>query len=96
MNTRRLHAPTVVLAVLGIGLNTALGGEPSRAVEEIVVNGTNAAAEYRANQARFEAEMAAFAANVEARYRHVLQTRLERLVRQELAGGACDGPGVRS
>ena len=101
MNTRRLHLPTLLLAVFGIGLNTALAREPSVIVEdirealpvvaEVTVNGADEAAEYRANKARFEAEMAAFARTVHARYRDVVRNRLERSVH----GAALDATGIR-
>ena len=87
MNSRRLHSLAVVLAVFGIGLNTAFGREPSAIVEdireltpvieEVTVNGADEAAAYRANKARFEAEMAAFARSVHARYRDTVRNRLE-------------------
>lgn len=90
MNTRRLHLPAVVLAVFGIGLNAALAREPSPIVEdirkpipvmeEVIVNGADEAAEYHANKARFEAEMAAFARSVHARYRDSVRNRLEHSV----------------
>ena len=101
MNTRTLHLLVVVLAVFGIGLNTALGREPSAIVEdirvpipvieEVTVNGADDAAEFRANKARFEAEMAAFARTVHARYRDAVRNRLERSIH----GAAFDAPGVR-
>ena len=87
MNTPRLHSLAVVLAVFGIGLNTALAREPSAIVEdireaipviaEVTVNGADEAAAHRANKARFEAEMAAFARTVHARYRDAVRNRLE-------------------
>lgn len=90
MNTRKLHLPAVVLAVFGIGLNSALAREPSPIVEdfltpipimeEVIVNGADEAAEHRANKALFEAEMAAFAKSVHARYRDTVRNRLERSV----------------
>ena len=90
MNTRRLHLLAVVLAVFGIGLNTALGREPSvivedireaiPVIEEVTVNGADEAAALRANKARFEAEMAAFARSVHATYRDVVRNRLESSV----------------
>ena len=90
MNTRRLHSLAIVLALLGIGLDTALAREPSAIVEdireaipvvaEVTVNGADEAAAYRANKARFEAEMAAFARTVHARYRDAVRNRLERSV----------------
>lgn len=90
MNTRRLHLLAVVLAVFGIGLNTAFGREPSAIVEdireaipvmeEVTVNGSDDAAAYRANKARFEAQMAAFARSVHARYRDTVRNRLEHSV----------------
>jgi len=90
MNTRRIHLLAGVLAVLGIGLNTALAREPSvivedirrpnPVIEEVIVDGTEEAAEYRANKARFEAEMAAFARTVHARYRDAARNRLERSI----------------
>ena len=101
MNTRRLHSLAIMLAVFGIGLNTALAREPSVIVEdirealpviaEVTVNGADEAAEYRANKARFEAEMAAFARTVHARYRDVVMNRLERSVH----GAALDASGIR-
>ena len=101
MNTRRLHLPALLLAVFGIGLNTALAREPSvivedireaiPVIEEVTVNGADEAAEYRANKARFEAEMAAFARTVHARYRDVVRNRLERSVH----GAALDATGIR-
>ena len=101
MNTRRLHLPALLLAVFGIGLNTALAREPSVIVEdireaipviaEVTVNGADEAAEYRANKARFEAEMAAFARTVHARYRDVVRNHLERSV----PGAALDATGIR-
>ncbi len=101
MNTRRLHLPTLLLAVFGLGLNTALAREPSVIVEdirealpviaEVTVNGADEAAEYRANKARFEAEMAAFARTVHARYRDVVRNRLERSVH----GAALDATGIQ-
>lgn len=101
MNTRRLHLPALLLAVFGLGLNTALAREPSVIVEdireaipviaEVTVNGADEAAEYRANKARFEAEMAAFARTVHARYRDVVRNRLERSVH----GAALDATGIR-
>lgn len=101
MNTRRLHLPALLLAVFGMGLNTALAREPSVIVEdirealpviaEVTVNGADEAAEYRANKARFEAEMAAFARTVHARYRDVVRNRLERSVH----GAALDATGIR-
>lgn len=101
MNTRRLHSLAIMLAVFGIGLNTALAREPSVIVEdirealpviaEVTVNGADEAAEYRANKARFEAEMAAFARTVRARYRDVVRNRLERSVH----GAALDATGIR-
>ena len=101
MNTRRLHLLAVVLAVFGIGLNTAFGREPSAIVEdireltpvieEVTVNGADDAAAYRANKARFEAEMAAFARTVHTRYRDVVRNRLERSIH----GAAFDASGVR-
>ena len=101
MNTRRLHLPALLLAVFGIGLNAALAREPSVIVEdirealpvtaEVTVNGADEAAEYRANKARFEAEMAAFARTVHARYRDVVRNRLERSVH----GAALDATGIR-
>ena len=90
MNTRRLHLLAVVLAVFGIGLNPALGREPSAIVEElrvaipaiaeVTVNGADEAAAYRAHKARFEAEMTAFANSVHARYRDAVRNRLESSV----------------
>ncbi len=87
MNTRKLHLLVVLLAVFGVGLNTAFGREPSAIVEdireltpvieEVTVNGADDAAEYRANKARFEAEMAAYARSVHARYRDSVRNRLE-------------------
>ena len=87
MNTRKLHLLVVLLAVFGVGLNTAFGREPSAivedireltpAIEEVTVNGADDAAEYRANKARFEAEMAAYARSVHARYRDSVRNRLE-------------------
>lgn len=101
MNTRRLHLPALLLAVFGMGLNTAVAREPSVIVEdirealpviaEVTVNGADEAAEYRANKARFEAEMAAFARTVHARYRDVVMNRLERSVH----GAALDASGIR-
>ena len=101
MITRQRHLLAVVLAVLAIGLNTAYGREPSllfqdslepvRVIEEVTVNGTDAAAEYRTRQARFEAEMAAFARTVQARYRVVVRSRLARSIH----GADCDNPGIR-
>ena len=101
MNTRTLHLLVVVLAVFGIGLNTALGREPSAIVEdilmpipvieEVTVNGADDAAEFRANKARFEAEMAAFARTVHARYRDAVRNRLERSIH----GAALDASGIR-
>lgn len=101
MNTRRLHLPALLLAVFGMGLNTAVAREPSVIVEdirealpviaEVTVNGADEAAEYRANKARFEAEMAAFARTVRARYRDVVRNRLERSVH----GAALDATGIR-
>lgn len=101
MNTRRLHLPALLLAVFGMGLNTAVAREPSVIVEdirealpviaEVTVNGADEAAEYRANKARFEAEMAAFARTVHARYRDVVMNRLERSVH----GAALDATGFR-
>lgn len=101
MNTRRLHLPALLLAVFGMGLNTAVAREPSVIVEdireaipviaEVTVNGADEAAEYRANKARFEAEMAAFARTVHARYRDVVRNRLERSVH----GAALDATGIR-
>ena len=61
MNTRRIHPVTAALVVLGLGVNTALAGEARQAIEEITVNGAHAAAEYRERQARFAAEMVAYA-----------------------------------
>ena len=100
MNTRRIHLLAVVLAVFGIGLNTALAREPSLIVEdirkpipvieEVIVNGTDEAAEYRANKARFEAEMAAFARTVHARYRDIVRNRLERSIHS----AALDASGI--
>ena len=101
MNTRRLHLPALLLAVFGLGLNTALAREPSAIVEdirealpaiaEVTVNGADEAAEYHANKARFEAEMAAFARTVHARYRDVVRNRLESSVH----GAALDATGIR-
>lgn len=101
MNTRRLHLLAVVLAVFGIGLNTAFGREPSAIVEdireltpvieEVTVNGADEAAEYRANKARFEAEMAVFARTVHTRYRDVVRNRLERSIH----GAALNASGIR-
>ena len=101
MNTRRIHLLAVVLAVFGIGLNTALAREPSLIVEdirkpipvieEVIVNGTDEAAEYRANKARFEAEMAAFARTVHSRYRDAARNRLERSIR----GATLVASGIR-
>lgn len=101
MNTRTLHLLAVVLAVFGVGLNTALGREPSKIVEdirmpipvieEVTVNGDDDAAEFRANKARFEAEMAAFARTVHARYRDAVRNRLERSIHS----AALDASGVR-
>ncbi len=101
MNTRRLHSLAIMLAVFGIGLNTALAREPSVIVEdirealpviaEVTVNGADEAAEYRANKARFEAEMATFARTVHARYRDVVRNRLERSVH----GAALNATGIR-
>ena len=101
MNTRRIHLLAVVLAVFGIGLNTALAREPSlivedicesiRVTEEITVNGTDAATEYRLHKARFEAEMAAFARTVRARYRDVVRNRLE----SSIHSAALDASGIR-
>ena len=100
MITRRRHLPAVVLAVFAIGLNTADGREPSpifqdsreptRVIEEVTVNGTDAVAGYRASQARFEAEMAAFARTVQARYRDVVRSRLERSIH----GADCGNPDL--
>lgn len=100
MITRRLNSLIVMLAVLAIGLNTAYGREPSpifqdssepvRVIEEVTVNGFDAAAEYRASQARFEAEMAAFARTVQARYRDVVRSRLERSIH----GADCGNPDI--
>ena len=101
MNTRRIHLLAVMLAVFGIGLNTALAREPSLivedirkpipAIEEVIVNGTDEAAEYRANKARFEAEMEAFARTVRARYRDIVRNRLERSIHS----AALDASGIR-
>lgn len=105
MIARRIHLLAALLAVFVMGLNTAHGREPSRFVEdmresvqliaEITVNGTDAAAAYRERQTRFEAEMAAFASNVEARYRNAVQARLVRRINQEIAGSACNAAGTR-
>lgn len=101
MNTRKLHLLVVVLAVFGVGLNTAFGREPSAIVEdireltpvieEVTVNGADDAAEYRANKARFEAEMAVFARTVHTRYRDVVRNRLERSIHS----AALDASGIR-
>lgn len=101
MNSRRLHLLAVVLAVFGIGLNTAFGREPSvivedireltPVIEEVTVNGADEAAEYRANKARFEAEMAVFARTVHSRYLDVVRNRLERTIH----GAALDASGIR-
>jgi len=101
MNTRRIHLLAGVLAVLGIGLNTALAREPSvivedirrpnPVIEEVIVDGTEEAAEYRANKARFEAEMAAFARTVHARYRDIVRYRLERSIHS----ASLDAPVIR-
>lgn len=101
MNTRRIHLLAVVMAVFGIGLNSALAREPSLivenirkpvpAIEEVIVNGTDEAAEYRANKARFEAEMAAFARTVHARYRDIVRSRLERSIHN----ASLDASGLR-
>ena len=101
MNSRTIHFLAVVLAVFGVGLNTALGREPSAIVEdilmpipvieEVTVNGADDAAEFRANKARFEAEMAAFARTVHARYRDAVRNRLERSIH----GAALDASGIR-
>ncbi len=101
MNSRTIHFLAVVLAVFGVGLNTALGREPSAIVEdirmpipvieEVTVNGADDAAEFRANKARFEAEMAAFARTVHARYRDAVRNRLERSIH----GASLDASGIR-
>ena len=101
MNTRTIRLLAVVLAVFGIGLNTALAREPSAIVEdirmpipvieEVTVNGADDAAEFRANKARFEAEMAAFARTVHARYRDAVRNRLERSIH----GASLDASGIR-
>ena len=101
MNTRRLHSLAAVLAVFGIGLNAALAREPALivedirkpmpAIEEVIVNGTDEAAEYRANKARFEAEMTAFARTVHARYRDIARNRLERSIHS----ASLDASGIR-
>ena len=103
MNTRRLHLLAVVLAVFGIGLNTAFGREPSAiiedireltpAIEEVTVNGADDAAAYRENKARFETEMAAFARSVHARYRDTVRNRLELSVHG--ATLVASVPGIR-
>lgn len=103
MNTRKLHLLVVVLAVFGVGLNTALGREPSAIVEdireltpvieEVTVNGADDAAEYRANKARFEAEMAAYARSVHSRYHDTVRNRLELSVHG--ASLVASAPGIR-
>ena len=93
MNTRRIHPVTAALVVLGLGVNTAQAGEPRQAMEEITVNGAHAAAGYREQQARFAADMVAYAETVEAQYRNRLQTRLEQAVHGDIA--AADRPGIR-
>ena len=95
MNTRRIHPVTAALVVLGLGVNTALAGEPRQAIEEITVNGAHAAAEYRERQARFAAEMVAYAETVEARYRDRLQGRLTQAINDEIASAAAERPGIR-
>ena len=94
MTTRRIHPVTAALVVLGLGVNTALAGEPRQAIEEITVNGAHAAAEYRERQARFAAEMVAYAETVEAQYRDRLQGRLTQAINEEIAAAA-KRPGVR-
>ena len=101
MNSRRIHLLAAVLAVLGIGLDTALAREPSPIVEdirkptpvieEIIVNGADEAAEYRASKARFEAEMEVFASTVHARYRDIVRSRLERSIHS----ASLDAPVIR-
>ena len=101
MITRRLHLLAVVLAVFGIGLNTALAREPSAivedirdaipAIEEVIVNGADEAAAYCESKARFEAEMAAFARTVQARYRDVVRNRLERSVQGATLAASASG-----
>ena len=101
MNTRRIHLLAAVLAVSGMGLEAAVAREPSPIVEdirkpvpvmeEVVVNGADEAVEYRAGKARFEAEMAAFARTVHARYLDTVRNRLERSVH----GAALDASGIR-
>ena len=99
MSTRRIHLPALALAVFGIGLDAAVGREPSvvvedireltAVIEEVTVNGADEAAEHRANNARFEADMAAFAKTVRTRYRDAVRNRLERSVRGVPPDAAC-------
>ena len=101
MNTRRIHLLAAALAVIGIGQDTALAREPSPivedlrkpipAIEEVIVNGADEAAEYRAAKARFEADMAAFARTVHAQYRDSVRNRLERSIHS----ASLDASGIR-
>ncbi len=64
------------LLVLGLGLISA----PLRAMEEVTVNGAQAAAEVRAQDARFRSDMELFVETVELRFKADLEFDLKRAV----------------
>ena len=81
------------LRVLTLGLGLALASHPLAAMEELTVNGAKAAAQVRAQRARFESEMETYRETVGAEYRGFVKEQLKQAMRDETRLAAIDVRG---